>query len=228
MFVEPFSLTALWRRLSNLAYSWWQLPAVIKGWTGLLILGLSLIIGAWLWLKWPLASMPSQPDSPDNDHSQQEQWLAGTATSESFIYVDVSGAVVVPGVYQLRSGQVVAEALARAGGVSQESDYQYLHQKLNLAEELKGGTKLYVPFSFEKHQAIELGSEPASLGGTEAGLVVSLNQASLAELTLLPGIGEKRANDIVQNRPYHAVDEVLVKKIIPASVFDSIKNQLTL
>ena len=66
--------------------------------------------------------------------------------------------------------------------------------------------------------------------GGEAGATtadkINLNTASLSELDSLWGVGEVRAGEIVKNRPYAKVEELLTKKIVTKSVFEKIKDQI--
>ncbi|GFP24267.1 competence protein ComEA [Candidatus Hakubella thermalkaliphila] len=62
------------------------------------------------------------------------------------VVVHVSGAVQRPGVYELREGMRVIDAIEMAGGGTEKSD---IHQ-LNLAETLYDGQKIYVPAKGEE------------------------------------------------------------------------------
>lgn len=55
---------------------------------------------------------------------------------------------------------------------------------------------------------------------------LDLNSATEAELAQLPGIGEARAKAIVKGRPYTGKDELKRKKIVPASVYEKIKDRV--
>ena len=69
------------------------------------------------------------------------------------------------------------------------------------------------------------------LSGEIAGISkqkISINSASAGELDTLPGIGEKRAASIINSRPYSKIEDLVLHKIIPQSVFDQIKNDLSL
>ncbi|ACK51729.1 helix-hairpin-helix motif protein [Methylocella silvestris BL2] len=61
---------------------------------------------------------------------------------------------------------------------------------------------------------------------TPAAALLDINSASEPELQALPGIGDKRAADIIKGRPYKGKDELVQKKIIPQGVYDKIKGQI--
>ena len=65
-------------------------------------------------------------------------------------------------------------------------------------------------------------SAPAS----SAAPLLDINSASVADLQALKGIGDKRAADIVKNRPYKGKDDLVQKKIIPAAVYADIKDKI--
>lgn len=59
------------------------------------------------------------------------------------------------------------------------------------------------------------------------GQKVSLNSASLAELESLPGIGPKKAQAIIDGRPYKAIEDVMKVKGIKQGTFGKIKDHIT-
>jgi competence protein ComEA len=153
----------------------------------------------------------------------------GSFLEEQQLTVEVAGAVVEPGVWQLAVGSRVAEAIKKAGGFSQRADRTFAAQGLNLARNLQDGEKIYVPFTGEAQPGGQQLAQPAtSQSVSQSTNLISINQASAEKLQTLTGIGEARAAQIVENRPYTTVDELLQKKILSETVFGKIKGQLTL
>ena len=130
--------------------------------------------------------------------------------SEGTIMVDLSGAVLQPGVYELEKSSRINDLLIKAGGLSAEADRDWVARNLNLADKLSDGQKFYLPFQGE-----ESGEDK-----------ININQASLSQLESLPGIGEKRAQDIVEGRPYGVVDDLINKGIISAKVFAEMQEKI--
>src|SRR5438045_9456189 len=56
--------------------------------------------------------------------------------------------------------------------------------------------------------------------------LLDINSASPAELDALPGIGPARAAAIIKGRPYNGKDDLVNRKIIPANVYNGIKDNI--
>jgi len=59
-----------------------------------------------------------------------------------------------------------------------------------------------------------------------AGELVDVNSATAEQLTKLPGVGPVRAQAIIANRPYNGKDDLTNRKIIPANVYNGIKDKI--
>jgi competence protein ComEA len=152
------------------------------------------------------------------------------AKSLGIIKVDLAGAVKNPGIYQLEIGERVADLIDQAGGFSDDVSKEFLAKELNLASELENQAKLYIPYEGETAAAAESGDSPQSNAGdgaSDSGKI-SINNSSQSELETLSGVGEKRAEDIVTNRPYSQLTDLVGKNVLSQSLFDDLKKQLTL
>lgn len=136
------------------------------------------------------------------------------------IVVDVDGAVNSPGVYTLGSNSRVNDAVAAAGGLSADAD----SSRVNLAGKLGDGQKVYVP-SYAK--ATEGKPSNTDLMSNFTNLI-SINSAGESELDTLPGIGPVTAGKIIAGRPYSSIDELVSKKAVSKSVFEKIKDLVTI
>jgi competence protein ComEA len=148
---------------------------------------------------------------------------APTATSTPQpLRVDVIGAVVNPHVCTLPAGSIVADAILAAGGPTEDADLD----RVNKAIALQDGMQIYVP------RVLDTSVTPVGIyvQSTVVPVVrvapvlelpglVNLNFASTDELESLPGIGPKIAQQIVDDRPYAKVEDLLrVKGIGPATL----------
>ncbi len=136
------------------------------------------------------------------------------------IKIDVEGAVEKPGVYELTKDSRIKDSLVAAGGLSADADREYVAKNINLAQKLIDGTKIYIPQKNEN--LINLSNSG------NASTLINLNLASASELDKLSGVGPTTAQKIIAGRPYQSVDELLSKKIVGKSVFEKIKDQITI
>ena len=68
-------------------------------------------------------------------------------------------------------------------------------------------------------------SKPAAKS-EKTGELVDINSASPEELDKLPGIGPARVKAIIANRPYSGKDDLAQRRIIPANVYNQIKDKI--
>jgi len=99
------------------------------------------------------------------------------------LLVDVTGAVVRPGLYRVQRGDRVYDAIAAAGGMTEDADPTRLP---NLAGRLKDGQQVNVPL----------------VKGAAGGAVtrVSLNSATVEELEVTPGFTPSFAAQVIDYR----------------------------
>jgi competence protein ComEA len=124
------------------------------------------------------------------------------------LVVHVAGAVHHPGVYRMRAGSRVDDAVARAGGARRRADLS----ALNLAAELEDGRQVLVPLRAPSAGAAAAGTATAATGtGASAAAVapatpavpLNLNTATPEQLDELDGIGPATAQHIIEYREAH-------------------------
>lgn len=142
------------------------------------------------------------------------------------IKVDVSGAVVNPGVYELKSSDRIQEALIKAGGLAENADRTWTAKNLNLAQKLLDGTKIYIPFK-DENPSSSFPSNPSSPSNPSLSALININNASESQLDTLSGVGPATAQKIISGRPYESIDDLLNKKIVGKSVFEKIKDKIS-
>lgn len=161
--------------------------AVLAGVVALLVL---VAAGKFLLRPTPSAVPPPLRVAAPADH-----------TSARTLFVDVVGAVRRPGLYRLKDGSRVADAVIRAGGPTPKAQIELL----NLAARIADGEQIVVP-----RRGVG-GALAAPGGGVPAG-PVHLNSATLEQLDALPGVGPVTAQKILDYRQQHgafgSVDEL--------------------
>lgn len=135
------------------------------------------------------------------------------------LYVHVGGAVASPGLYGLRDGARVDDAVRAAGGVLEDADLD----SLNLAAKVRDGDKVLVPRR----------GDGGTAGGGSPGAEqkINLNTATVAELDTLPGIGPALAQRIVSYREqsggFRTVDELQKVPGIGPAKFGQVRDLVT-
>jgi len=143
--------------------------------------------------------------------------------------VDVAGAVHAAGVYALPPGSIVADAITAAGGPAEDAALD----RVNKAIPLQDGMQVYIPHQAETEPPQPLNPAPAAAtpvvaeAAANAGSLVDINTATLAELDTLPGVGPATAQRIVDGRPYSVIEDLMRVKGIGQATFDKLKGYIT-
>ena len=146
-----------------------------------------------------------------------------STTLEAVIFVDIKGEVKKPGVYQMKVGDRVKDALDAAGGLTAEAD----SQKVNLAQRVEDQMVIVVPKVGEESEAIPAGatSKEASKEGK-----VNINTATVEELKTLKGVGEKKAEAIIEyrkkNGSFKTKEDLMKVRGIGKKLFESFEERI--
>lgn len=175
---------------------------------------------------------------------------------EKTIKVDIKGNVQNPGVYEFKEGTRVIDAINTAGGLMENSNTDLINLSQQLTDEMiiiiytndqineykNNNTKveyvyIEVPSCPDKindaciNKQTEL-SQKEEANEEESNSKISINQANVEELTSLSGIGEKKANDIIeyrnQNGNFKTIEDLKNVNGIGDALFEKIKDYITI
>ncbi|MDR1495420.1 MAG: helix-hairpin-helix domain-containing protein [Clostridiales Family XIII bacterium] len=169
----------------------------------------------------------------------------GAVSGPLTIFVDVSGAVKSPAVYELGEGSRVYEAIEAAGGLTKDADITYL----NRAAALIDGDRVYIPTKDEIESSEQLpasagftggssgaqqdaggGATGASAGGAAGTAQVNINTADTATLQTLNGVGPATAQKIIDyrdgNGSFANIEDLKKVSGIGEKTFEKLKDHI--
>lgn len=148
------------------------------------------------------------------------------------LIVEISGAVINPGVYKLVEGSRINDLLIVGGGYSADADRVWTDKYLNRAATLTDGQKVFIPTVNKQPESISAnfgvvyqnGSSPIK---SDSNGLININTASLSQLDSLPGIGPVYGQKIIDQRPYSKTEELVTSGAITQTIYEKIKNSVT-
>lgn len=149
------------------------------------------------------------------------------------ITAEIAGEVVKPGVYKLSGNSRIDDLLILAGGFSIGADRAWTDKYLDRAAKLTDGQKIYIP-GMDKQSDVagaKTGGGDQSISSSlssDSNSLININTAGLKELDTLPGIGPVYGQSIIEHRPYSNVEELLSKGALKKSVYEKVKNLVTI
>ena len=207
----------------NRIEDWWRW----LGWKRLVVGVVALPVAAvvvWWFVQLPAPPIenfiPTATTSPSISSELPSDLLLNDSEPLR-IAVHVVGAVQQPGVYHLAAGSRGDDAVRLAGGATSQADLK----RVNLAAVLVDGQQLWIPRIGERIVPNTSPNAAPSNAVPSNGVpaLVDINQATVADLDRLPGIGPSTARAIVDHRtrngPFASVDDLLaVRGIGPAKL----------
>ncbi|HJD16544.1 MAG TPA: ComEA family DNA-binding protein [Candidatus Enterococcus stercoripullorum] len=167
--------------------------------------------------------------------TKKEQEQANNKSKSSKIYVDISGAVKHPGVYQLTQGARLFDLLKQAGGLTEDAAIQTVNQAMIIQDQQK-------IIILTQAQAESLDTESINNNGNleeksdgkspkEAGKI-NINQADLTQLQQLSGIGEKKAQSIIdyrnENGSFKTIEDLAKVTGIGEKTVEKLRDSITI
>ena len=193
---------------------------------GLMFLGLTL-----LGFGYKFVSSNNQKKVVENINSENKQQSEDGSSENnkqnSEIYVHIDGEVKNPGVYKMKIGDRVNDAIQAAGGLTEDAE----KGKINLATKLKDEMKIHIYKIGEtnKDSSNESSDDNNKSDGNNSKLI-NINTASKEELCKLTGIGENKAKLIIEYREknkFTKIEDITKVSGIGKKTFEKIKNDIT-
>jgi len=146
--------------------------------------------------------------APDSNNSNGSLLPDSKAEGSATVVVYLTGAVLNPGVYELKEASRLHDVVVLAGGLVDGAAANYI----NLAAPLKDGTHIHIPFvsEIDSGEAARITangakdgteySNPATTEKLSQSRLVNINTATAAELETLPGVGPVTSKRIIDYR----------------------------
>lgn len=167
------------------------------------------------------------------------------------VYVDIKGAVALPGVYEIEENKKVIDVIELAGGFTEQADTSLV----NLAKKVENEMVIIIYTSDEVRKAtaensiakivdkqcicpeikndacINNNTTESSPNKETNTQKINLNTATLEELQTLSGIGESKAKAIIEYREtngfFQTIEELMEVSGIGEALYEKVKNNIT-
>ncbi|MCP1638435.1 helix-hairpin-helix domain-containing protein [Streptococcus gallinaceus] len=203
------------------------------------LVSLAVLVGGFIVFSQPdkseqqsvlVAAVPKTEMTSSSSSQKKDKEEKLDEKGSSTILVDVKGAVAKPGLYELKAGARVNDALTAAGGFAANAD----QKSINLAQKVSDEAVVYVAASGENISVVnssaktDTSSAEAESADTD---LVNLNTATEADLQTITGIGAKRAADIIAYREanggFKSVDDLNQVSGIGGKTLENIRPYVT-
>ena len=208
------------------------------------IFGILFILFTVLIIGWALDEEPEKVEEKPIKIEKTEK-----KEEAEKIKVDIKGEINTPGVYELTKENNVMDAINLAGGLTNKSDTS----NINLSKKLKDEMVIIVYSKQEiinmkekekitcppcNNACIEEKDETSKINITEkketneSNKKININTANIEELQTLTGIGETKAQNIIDYRNktggFKNIEEIKNVQGIGESAFEKIKDNITI
>ena len=138
------------------------------------------------------------------------------------ILVEIKGEVKNPDVYEVDDGSIIRDLITIAGGLTEEANID----KINRAEKLKNNQLIVIPNMSDVNIGVI-----SSQSGTSNDEIININSASISDLQKINGIGEVKAQSIIdyreKNGGFKSIEDLKNVEGIGDKTFEKIKDKIT-
>ena len=158
--------------------------------------------------------------------------------------IDIKGEVINPGIYTMKSSSRIIDCIEKAGGLTENANTTVINLSKKITDEMviiiysnaevanfKETKKLEEQVQEKCRQKDENSLKNDDSKNTTSTSLVSINTATIEELSKLSGIGEAKAKQIIeyrtQNGPFKTIEDIKEVPGIGESIFAQIKDYIT-
>ena len=166
----------------------------------------------------------SSGSSESSEQTEYNEVTEESVTHTQTIFVDISGAVEKPGVYEVSNNTRLFEVIEMAGGLSEDADADHVNQ----ASFVEDGQKIIIPVK-GSDAVNDLLSGSAEYTGEDSRLI-NINTAAADELKTLSGIGDTMAQRIIEyrsQRAFKSKEDIMSVDGIGSKTYEKIKDSIT-
>lgn len=157
-----------------------------------------------------------------NDKTNAVNVISNNEQPEYFltnqIVVEIKGEVNRPGVYVINNDERLYTLIKVAGGLTEFAE----EGQVNFAQKLVDGMVISIPRKSKENDLENTQNDSNK---------ISINKATISDLTKLKGIGESRARNIIDYRkthgPFISIEGLLNVPGISETIFNQIKDDIT-
>lgn len=168
-----------------------------------------------------------------------EKEIVEEVINNNFVIVDIKGAVVKPGTYEMSEDDRVIDVIDMALGLLENSDTT----TINLSKKVYDEMVIYIPFKDDvlendivNEYIYENSKNETDYSNVSNNIVtdgkISINNASLSDLMKIKGIGEVKALSIIEyrnsNGNFKSIEDIKNVSGIGNKTFEKIKEYIKL
>lgn len=165
----------------------------------------------------------------ENKESENKEIKNQENVDNGKIVVDIKGAVKNPKEYELKEGSRIRNLIEIAGGLTAEADEEKIYFSKILEDEQC--IKIYKIGEEVLDSEIETqGQQEKDTGTVDSKGMININKATVEELMTIPGIGQTKAQSIVdyrnENGKFKSVDELTNITGIGAKTLEKLRDKV--
>ncbi|MBS4537153.1 helix-hairpin-helix domain-containing protein [Clostridium sp. D2Q-11] len=166
-------------------------------------------------------------EETEDDISEEEPIEIVTEKPTEDIIIHITGAVNSPGIFTLKLGSRINDAVLAAGGLTSEAD----ENRINLAKKVDDEEKIHI-YKVGEEEISSLGNDNLTQNNSEDNNgKININTANQNELETLPGIGSVKANKIIEYRnsnKFNSIEDIMNVEGIGEKTFQNIQSKISI